>query len=122
MTEVQQTITLRDLARDQQSYATPGSVGGQDVVVLGYGHDGWIEVYHDSVISSYEPGTTVGPLTDPARQAAVLRSALAALAGRQAATLAGIRSYAIDKYQDGTICHEGLNEFLRAFDLEEYEG
>ena len=30
MTEVQQTTTLRDLARDQQSYGTPGSIDGHD--------------------------------------------------------------------------------------------
>jgi hypothetical protein len=122
MTEVQQTTTLRDLTRDQASYGTPRSVDGHDVVVLGYGTDGWIEVCRDSGISSYEPGTAVGPLTDPARQAAALRSALAAVATRQTVTLAGIRSYVIERYQDGSICHEGLNAFLRAFDLEEYEG
>lgn len=122
MTEVQQTTTLRNLTRDQGSYGTPGSVNGHDVVVLGYGSDGWIEIYRDNAISSYAPETAVGPLTDPARQATVLRSALVALASRQATTLSGIRSYVVEKYQDGSICHEGLNAFLRAFDLEEYEG
>jgi hypothetical protein len=122
MTEVQQTTTLRDLTRDQASYGTPGSVDGHDAVVLGYGSDGWIEVCRDNAISSFAPGTAVGPLTEPARQTAALRSTLGAVAVRQAATLAGIRSYAIEKYQDGSICQEGLNAFLRAFDLEEYEG
>ncbi len=122
MTEVQQTMTLRDLARDQGSYGTPGMVDEDDVVVLGYGNDGWIEVYRDNAISSFAPGTAVMPLVDPARQAAVLHGALTAVAGRHAATLAGIRSYAIDSHLDGSICQEGLNAFLRAFDLEEYEG
>jgi hypothetical protein len=122
MTEVQQTTTLGDLTRDQGSYGTPGSVDGHDVVVLGYGSDGWIEVCRDNAISSCAPRTSVVPLADPARQAAALRSALVTVVGRHAATLAGIRSYAIDRYQDGSICQEGLNEFLRAFDLEEYEG
>jgi hypothetical protein len=121
MTEVQQTTTLRDLTRGQETYGTPGIVGEHDVVVLGYGNDGWIEVCRDNAISSVAPGTAVMPLADPARQAAALRSALGAVEGRRSATLAGIRSYAIERYQDGSICEEGLNAFLRAFDLEECE-
>src|SRR5918992_143472 len=35
-------------------------------------------------------------------------------------TIASMRDYAISKHRDGTICRDGLNEFLRAHDLEEY--
>ena len=61
MTEVQQTTTLRDLTRDQGSYGTPGIIDEHDVVILGYGNDGWIEVYCDNGISSFAPGTAVMP-------------------------------------------------------------
>src|SRR5947208_1769313 len=104
MTEVQQTTTLGDLTRDQRSYGTPGIVDGHDVVVLGYGNDGWIEVCRDNAICSCAPSTSVVPLAEPARQATALHSALVAVAGRHAATLAGIRYYVIDRYQDGSIC------------------
>jgi hypothetical protein len=122
MTEVQHSTTLRELVREPESYFATVVIEGHDAVVLGYGNDGWIEVCHDNAISSYEPGAAVLPLADPVRQAAVLRSALVAITDRQVNTLAAIRLYAIEKYQDGSICQEGLNEFLRAFDLEEYEG
>ena len=94
----------------------------RDIVILGWTSDGWIEVCQGGTLGSSAPGTAVRPLVDPGRQAEVLRGALLAVAGRGAATLEGIRSYVIEKHEDGVICHEGLNEFLRAFDLEEYVG
>ena len=122
MTEVQQATTLRDLARDPESCGMTGIIGEHDVVVLGYSNNGWIEVCRDHAISSWEPGTAVMPLVEPTRQAAVLHSALAAVRSREAGTLADIRSYAIDRHLEGSICEEGLNAFLRAFDLDEFEG
>ena len=123
MTKVQEVRTLESLAREQGSYGTTGTVDEhRDIVILGMASDGWVEVCQDETIRSLTPETPVVPLADPGRQAEVLRSALLAVAGRDAATLAGIRSYVIEKHQDGAICQEGLNEFLRAFDLEEYEG
>jgi hypothetical protein len=121
MTEVQQATTLENLALDPGSYGTTGIVHDRDAVILGRGSDGWTEVCRGQTISSFAPETAVSPLADLPRQAEALRSALRGVAGRHAATLAGIRSYAIDRHLDGAICHEGLNEFLRAFDLEEYE-
>lgn len=35
-------------------------------------------------------------------------------------TIASMRSYAINKHVDGSICREGLNDFLHAHGLEEY--
>jgi hypothetical protein len=123
MTKVQEASTLESLAREPGSYGTTGTVDEQrDIVILGRASDGWIEVCQDETIRSLAPETPVVPLADSGRQAEVLRSALLAVAGRDAAALDGIRSYAIEKHRDGMICHEGLNDFLRAFDLEEYEG
>lgn len=35
--------------------------------------------------------------------------------------ITAMRAYAIDKYRDGTICKEGLNDFLAAHDLDLYQ-
>jgi hypothetical protein len=35
--------------------------------------------------------------------------------------IASMRAYAIEKHRDGTICKEGLNDFLAAHDLDLYQ-
>jgi hypothetical protein len=35
--------------------------------------------------------------------------------------IASMRAYAVDKHRDGTICREGLNDFLAAHDLDLYQ-
>ncbi|WP_349876332.1 hypothetical protein ABIH81_19505 [Micromonospora sp. HUAS YX12] len=82
------------------------------------------------------------PISDPATALALTQQSLAwAVATHHAATdrvrdlaaeidrhrhahgqqLAEIRSYAIARHRDGDICRDGLNAFLRHFDLDEYQ-
>jgi hypothetical protein len=63
-------------------------------------------------------------MADASEQAAQLRLACTrsqdqAEAARE--TIRSMRAYAIGKHLDGTICRDGLNEFLAAHDLELYE-
>jgi len=133
MTEVQ-TTTLEGLMR-QQSGST-GVVEGGEAVVLARTNGGeTVEVYRMGVIRPYAPDTAATALAEPGRQVGLLREALLLVdhlrrqavdrQERQTAefhdVLGRVRDYAIARYEDGGICHDGLNEFLRAFGLPEYD-
>ncbi|MFF5230244.1 hypothetical protein [Dactylosporangium sp. NPDC000521] len=74
-------------------------------------------------------------VTDPARQAGLLRSALGAIAERSrldqhrlgherrehGRVLAEIRAYAIERHRGDDICRDGLDKFLAEFNLAPYE-
>jgi hypothetical protein len=134
MTEVQ-TTTLGSLVLQQPLDGTV-AIDGQEGVVLGREDGGWlVEVYQGGVIRPYKPDTAVTMLSESERQAPLLREALllvdslrrraAEQQERQTAeyhdVLSRIRDYAIARYVDGGICHEGLNEFLREFGMPEYD-
>jgi hypothetical protein len=128
MTEVP-TITLQELMLQQRPLGTAVVIDGQEAVILARGEDGeLVEVYQGGEIRQCQPGTRATMLADPDRRVAVLLDAvllMASLRRQQTAeyhdALNRIRDYAIEKYCEGGICLEGLNEFLRTFDLPEYE-
>jgi len=135
MTEVPTTTTLGSLAL-QQPLGSTVVIDGQEGVVLAQGDDSeFVEVHQGSVIRQYKPDTAATVLGDPDRQVALLRETLlrvddlrrraAEQQERQAAEhdglLSRIRDYVIARYEDGVVCHEGLNEFLREFGMPEHD-
>ena len=106
-----------------------------DAVVLTVTGPDEVQLWTGDGVTSYAGSTVVEPVTDPVRTESVLRQAIASLntlrrealettlslAEQHAATLAVVRDYAVEAYRDGDICEDGLNEFLRTFDLGEYE-
>ena len=128
MTEVQ-TNTLEGLMRQQQSNGATGVIQGQEAVTLGPVEGGLIEVYCDGAIQLLEPEAAMTAVDDPGQQVGLLRGALLVVNQRRRDTqqefrdvLERIRDYAIDKHESGAICRDGLDEFLSAFGLREYEG
>ena len=94
-----------------------------------------VEVYLADHVTSYSTQLLyVEPLTDPVRSREVLGEAMTFMAlWRQAAIdktaeltqahadrLDAIRTYAIERHEDGDICRDGLNRFLLHFDLAPY--
>jgi hypothetical protein len=133
MTEVPTTLGSLVL---QQPLGGAVVIDGNEAVILNRGEDGeLVDVYHGGAIRPYKPDTAATMLAEPDRQVAVLREALLLvdLLRRQADqqqerqtaefhdVLSRIRDYAIERHEEGGICLEGLNEFLRAFGLPEYE-
>jgi hypothetical protein len=118
------------------------SNSGVDAVLLGRADTASVEVLRDGRIVREADTMLAVPVTDPTRQAELLRAALAAevaarraladtaeqrrteldqLRASQARTLAGIRDYAIDQYRDDEINRGVLDAFLARFDLDPYQ-
>ncbi len=115
---------------------------GDRVVVVGRADDGQVEVWSLGRLTRRDPDTTASPVTDPAARDGLLAEVVHGLAEqRHAATerathavedrdrdrethervLTDIRAYAVDKHQAGDICRSGLNDFLTAFGLPEFQ-
>jgi hypothetical protein len=118
------------------------SNSGVDAVLLGRADTASVEVLRDGRVVREADTMLAVPVTDPTRQAELLRAALAAdvaarraladtaeqrrteldqLRASQARTLAGIRDYAIDKYRNDEINRGVLDAFLARFDLDPYQ-
>jgi hypothetical protein len=65
--------------------------------------------------------TLVGQARDRTRQLEYSLAEAREDAGAARRTIESMRAYAIGKHLDGTICREGLNDFLAAHDLDLYE-
>jgi hypothetical protein len=126
--------TLAELS-DGDSRITVVGLGGSNAVILGRHDAARIEVYHDGGVFELLPDDRLAiELTDPQPREAVISQALAQINElRQAAqdqldedqaqhrhVLECIRDYAIDRHREGNFCADGLNEFLRTFNLPEY--
>ncbi len=117
------------------------TTSGAEAVLLGRADTASVEVLRDGRIVREADTMLAVPVTDPTRQAELLRAALAAdvttrqaltetaeqrrteldqLRTGQARTLAGIRDYAIDQYRDDQISRDVLDAFLARFDLDPY--
>lgn len=107
-----------------------------EAVVLAW-HDAYsLEVFTDeSGITVLPEGTEATEITEPSRKVGLVIRAFLAVdeARRQSeqqharerqlhgATLTEIRRYAIEKHHEDFYCLDGLNAFLRAFGLPEYD-
>lgn len=106
-----------------------------DAVMLAR-RDRSIEVLLDNGFARHvDAGDTAVLITEPAREAHLLRRALRTTEARavtaernlnqaterHTSVLAAIRTYAIGKHRDGDICRQGLDTFLKAFDLPPYD-
>jgi hypothetical protein len=126
--------TLAELS-DGDSRITVVGLGGSNAVILGRHDAAGIEVYHDGGVFELLPDDRLAiELTDPQPREAVISQALAQINElRQAAqdqldedqaqhrhVLECIRDDAIDRHREGNFCADGLNEFLRTFNLPEY--
>ena len=122
---------------------------GVDAVILGRADTGTVELVREGRIAREADTTLAVPVTDPARQAELLRAALAAdiatrraldatrqaldataeqrrtelaeLRAGQARTLAAIRDYVIDQYRDDELGRDVLDAFLERFNLDPYQ-
>jgi hypothetical protein len=115
---------------------------GADAVLLGRADTASVEVLRDGRIVREADTVLAVPVTDPTRQAELLRAALAAdVAARQAlaetaqqrstdlaelrvsstGTLAGIRDYVIADYRADEFSRDVLDAFLARFDLDPYQ-
>jgi hypothetical protein len=108
---------------------------GTAAVVLAAAGQDEVQLWMRGGVVSYAADTVALPVTDPADTEPVLCQALASLnalrrqareattrmAEQQDQTLAAIRDYAIEAHRNGDICGDGLDEFLYAFDLDEYD-
>jgi hypothetical protein len=125
MSKVQ--TTLQSLVLAQPGIGAAAIVDGQDSVVLSTSGSNPIEIFSSGGVQLFQPDTPVAVLDDAARQAAVLRDALAHAEGlrreqldEHGQVLANIRQYAINRHVEGEFCREGLNAFLQEFGLAEY--
>ncbi|MBO3752171.1 hypothetical protein J5X84_39435 [Streptosporangiaceae bacterium NEAU-GS5] len=118
--------------------ATYGAVvcdGDRDIVVLGPAPHDSTFVYSDGTLITLPNARSVHLVPDEPTRTGALATAIAGidrlrdeaiekrLAEREChrAQLEEIRAYAIDQHLDGTICRDGLNAFLRHFDLGEFD-
>jgi hypothetical protein len=127
MTKVSTTTTLESLMGQQQSNGAVGVVDGHEAVILGPVEGGLVEVYFDEAIQMFAPEAMATEIGEPERQARLLRDTLLLVNQRRRDTqrefrevLGRIRDYAIARHQEGEFCEDGLNAFLREFDLAEY--
>ena len=109
-------------------------LGSTDAVILAVAKDGTVLVWRDGTVANYAAESPAEPVFEPVRRDAALRQAIISLnalrreaettaeqqATQHATTLASIRQYAIEAHRDGDICRGGLDEFLYAFNLEQY--
>jgi hypothetical protein len=137
------TVATRTLAEVAADPATPvpavtipadAAGPGMDVVVLCRVDAATVEVYAAGGIRPYPDTTTVTDIADTDRRLRLVAEALLALDedrrrlaqqalrthGGHAEQLDAIRGYAIDRYREDMYCLDGLNRFLRTFDLPEY--
>jgi hypothetical protein len=129
------TKTLAEfLAGDFECLPTVVRLAGADAVVLARSGGDTIEVYYEGALASFIDRTPAPEITDRARRERAINQALVDLGRlrresqdelqRQHAAhedvLDRVREYAIEKHREGSICQDGLNEFLRMFDLPEY--
>ncbi|GAA0812147.1 hypothetical protein [Spirilliplanes yamanashiensis] len=106
-----------------------------DAVVLAR-RDRTVDVILDNgFVRTLHVSDTARPITEPAREAELLRRALRSVEARavtaerslredterHTSVLAAVRAYAIGKHRDGDICRRGLDGFLEAFDMPPYE-
>ncbi|GIE90505.1 hypothetical protein [Actinoplanes regularis] len=109
--------------------------GTSDAVVIS-GGDAVTEVLLDDGVLSTEPLDRLATvITDPFRQATLLRQAARSLHNQTRAAKAAldrqqreherqlqqIRDYAIARHRDGDICRDGLDRFLEHFGMPPYE-
>jgi hypothetical protein len=129
-----QTVTL-DRAAAPLAAPTVVRLDDRDAVVLTMAGTAEVEVWTGTGLRRYPATTAAAELVDPVRQETALRAALCwlhqeqrtavaeqqAQGRRHAGKLNRIRDYAIEAHRDGDICQDGLNAFLRHFNLAEYE-
>lgn len=110
-------------------------LGDADAVVLTTIGGAEIQVWTKDRVTTLAGDTVVWPVTDlrqadiTLRQAVIslniqrcqAQKALTDLVRHHDTTLAAIRNYAIEAHRDGDICEGGLNEFLRTFEMDEYD-
>lgn len=108
-------------------------LGSTAAVVLGTTAAGLVEVWQQGQIRTHSPGTPADP-ADPVAAPAMAVQALRGVAAARRATITQvqaqalrhairldeIRDYAVNAHLDGSICYDGLNQFLRTFDLAEF--
>jgi hypothetical protein len=131
------TRTLAEVADHPRAAVATVTIPGDpdlDVVVLGRLTAGMIEVFAGGSVQSYPDTTPVTDIFDPERRVGLLTSAafvldqerrelarqITAERTRHAEVLRDIRDYAIARYCEEMYCIDGLNTFLRYFDLPEY--
>jgi len=127
-TQTSPTHTLARLMAKQDTDCATGLLDGREIVTLGRVASGDIEVVLDGAIQTVPAHTRVVPVDEPQRQVMLLATAATvASKSRRAAAIQfadshdRIRDYAIARHHDGLFCLQGLNEFLSAFGLPEYE-
>jgi hypothetical protein len=137
MTELT-TETLRALLPQDLAALLPAVVriGDLNGVVLRLADTDLIEVFFAGRISTYSTKVLeVQAVADAVAREAALRDAVEALSicrqvaiqahadQRQSHTevLEAIRQYAVDRHEDGSICREGLDDFLSNFGFPPYE-
>jgi hypothetical protein len=130
MTDLVTPRTLAELA-DQPGANPAILMGGTEALVLGRSGTGGVAVYRDGVIHDYLGTIPVVSIVSADNRLEVLERAIRDLgrwheqsittAAELRAVLPRIRTYAIERHRAGDICRDGLNQFLREFDLAEYD-
>ena len=132
------TRTLAEVADHPVAAVATVTIPGDpdyDAVVLGRLTASMIEVFAGGSLQSYPDTTPVTDIFDPERRVGLLTSAafvldqerrelarqITAEGTRHAEVLRDIRDYAIERYREDMYCVDGLNTFLRYFDLPEYQ-
>jgi hypothetical protein len=112
------------------------AASGRAVIVLARSRDlpDHIDVHTGTAFRSLSADTPAAALTDAARHVELLAQFLAHVIDQEARhavdrqraeadhrkVLDEIRTYAIDRHEEGAYCREGLNEFLHHFRLDRY--
>lgn len=132
------TRTLAEVADHPRAAVATVTIPGDpdfDVVVLGRLTASMIEVFAGGSVQTYPDTTPVVDVADPDRRLGLVTAALFVLdqerrglarqitaeGTRHAGVLQDIRDYAIERYREDMYCLDGLNTFLRYFDLPEYQ-
>ncbi|RPF40760.1 hypothetical protein EDD96_4537 [Streptomyces sp. Ag109_G2-6] len=131
-TEVLRTLPPQDLAA---LLPAPVQIGDLSAVILRVADPDLIEVYFAGRITAYGIKVLeIQPITDPVVREAAWRDAVEALSicrriaieahaeqrMAHATKLDAIRDYAIEAHENGSICRDGLDSFLSAFEFEPY--
>jgi hypothetical protein len=132
------TRTLAEVADHPGAAVTAVTIPGDpaiDVVVLSRLTASLIEVFAAGSVQTYPDTTAVTDIADPQRRFGLLVPAVFVLdherrqlvrqitaeRTRHADVLRDIRDYAIERYREDMYCLDGLNTFLRYFQLLEYQ-
>lgn len=108
---------------------------GVDAVAIASMDETKVRIWVQGHIQTWPADRAVAVVTDPAQQQSALARAVTSLdatlrensqraaaeTARHAEILDDIRAYALDAHLDGSICRDGLNQFLSRFNLPEYE-